>query len=169
MQHATIVGVVPHGMETIDCAVLAHGAHEDAVGHLDAADAERREDLGDGLSILSLLIQGLAWRCLLGWCEVGNALGGLGVEEVPVTDRRNFRRHFGYACGQVAQRWEILTARNYWARIAPGLSPSIYPLEKLRHGMPGPHCFVSGLLYLILFGFRAFRRWGRWDTAAGHL
>ena len=48
----TVVGSVPHGLEALVGAVLAHGAHPDAVLQLDAPDLERLEELGDGAPIL---------------------------------------------------------------------------------------------------------------------
>jgi hypothetical protein len=52
LNHTTVVGSVPHGLEALMGTVLAHGAHPDAVLHLDAPDLERLEELGDGAAIL---------------------------------------------------------------------------------------------------------------------
>lgn len=67
---------VPGRVETLMGAILAHGAHPDAVRHLNAPDLQRREELGDRIARRLRLDRAAGHRILLGG-EEWNILGGL--------------------------------------------------------------------------------------------
>lgn len=76
LSHATIVSNVPRRVEALVGAVLAHGADPDAIGQLDPADLERREELRDLLA-RGLRDDGVARDGILLGGEEGGIGGGL--------------------------------------------------------------------------------------------
>ena len=72
------MGDVPWSMEAFMSTILAHWSHPDAVLHFNAANLQRCEELGDGLS-RRLRLDGRSGSGILLWGEEGDTLGSLVV------------------------------------------------------------------------------------------
>ena len=85
LEHATVVSGMPRSVETLMCAVLAHGAHPDAIRQFNAPYLQRLKELRDGSAIARA--QGCSSRGILRGSEERDALCRERSLALPFPDR----------------------------------------------------------------------------------